>query len=98
MVRAHVSQESQVDKMVKLLVKYSIELVSYFLPNPITIRHRSLLLPLANPNTSEITTKSILHRILVHQQGQIHGEKRCAEESRSHGEGVVEIEKQRADH
>ena len=42
--------------MVELLVKYSIELVSYFLLNPITIRCRSLLLPLANPNTSEIIT------------------------------------------
>ena len=39
-----------------LLVKYSIELVSYFLLNLITIRSRNLLLPLANPNTSEITT------------------------------------------
>jgi len=42
--------------MAELLVKYSIELVSYFLLNPITIRRRSLLLPLANPNTSKITT------------------------------------------
>ena len=42
--------------MVELLVKYSIELVSYFLLNPITIRSRNLLLPLANPSTSEITT------------------------------------------
>ena len=29
---------------------------SYFLLNPITIHSRSLLLPLANPNISEITT------------------------------------------
>ena len=42
--------------MAELLVKYNIEWVSYFLLNPITIRRRSLLLPLANPNTSEITT------------------------------------------
>ena len=52
----HVSQESRADEMAELLVKYSIELVSYFLLNPITIRRRSLLLPLANPNTSKITT------------------------------------------
>ena len=38
------------------MVIYNIELVSYFLPIPITIRRRSLLLPLANPNTSEIIT------------------------------------------
>ena len=36
------------------LVIYNIELASYFLPIPIIIRRRSLLLPLANPNTSEI--------------------------------------------
>ena len=52
----HVSQESRADEMAELLVKYSIELVSYFLLNPITIHRRSLLLPLANPNTSEIIT------------------------------------------
>ena len=40
--------------MVELLVIYNIELVSYFLPIPITIRRRSLLLPLANPKSSEI--------------------------------------------
>ena len=40
--------------MAELLVIYNIELVNYFLPIPITIRRRSLLLPLANPNTSEI--------------------------------------------
>ena len=56
MARAHVSQESQVDETTEILVKYSIELVSYFLLNPITIRSRNLLLPLANPSTSEITT------------------------------------------
>jgi len=39
----------------ELLVIYNIELVSYFLPIPITIRRRNLL-PLANPNTSEIIT------------------------------------------
>ena len=37
--------------MAELLVIYNIELVSYFLPIPITIR---LLLPLANPKSSEI--------------------------------------------
>ena len=52
----HVSQESRADKMVELLVIYNIELVSYFLPIPITIHCRSLLLPLANPNTSKIIT------------------------------------------
>ena len=31
-------------------------MVSYFLPNPITIRRYSLLLPLANLNTSKIIT------------------------------------------
>ena len=56
MACAHVTQESWADETAELLVKYSIELVSYFLPNPITIRRRSLLLPLANPNTSEIIT------------------------------------------
>ena len=40
----------------ELLVIYNIELVSYFLPIPIIIRHRSLLLPLAEPYTSEIIT------------------------------------------
>ena len=40
--------------MVELLVIYNIELGSYFLPIPITIRRHSLLLHLANPNTSEI--------------------------------------------
>ena len=38
------------------LVIYNIELASYFLPIPITIRRRSLLLPLAKPYTSEIIT------------------------------------------
>ena len=56
MAHAHISQESQVDGTAELLVIYNIELVSYFLPNPITIHRRSLLLPLANPNTSEIIT------------------------------------------
>ena len=56
MARAHMSQESWADEIAELLVKYSIELVSYFLLNPITIRCRSLLLPLANPNTSKIIT------------------------------------------
>ena len=42
--------------MVELLVIYNIELVSYFLPIPVTIRRRSLLLPLANPKSSEIIT------------------------------------------
>ena len=42
--------------MMELLVIYNIELVSYFLPIPITIHRHSLLLPLANPNTSEIIT------------------------------------------
>ena len=56
MARAHVSQESQVDETTEILVKYSIELVSYFLLNPITIRSRNLLLPLDNPSSSEITT------------------------------------------
>ena len=56
MACAHVSQESRADEMIELLVIYNIELVSYFLPIPITIRRRSLLLPLANPNTSEIIT------------------------------------------
>jgi hypothetical protein len=41
---------------VELLVIYNIELVSYLLPIPITIRRCSLLLPLAKPNTSEIIT------------------------------------------
>ena len=54
-MRAHISQESRADKIAELLVKYSIGLVSYFLPNPITIHRRSLL-PLANPNTSGIIT------------------------------------------
>ena len=40
--------------MAELLVIYNIELVSYFLLIPITIRRRSLLLPLANPKSSEI--------------------------------------------
>ena len=52
----HDSQESRANEMAELLVKYNIELVSYFLLNPITIRCRSLLLPLANPNTSKIIT------------------------------------------
>ena len=56
MARAHVSQESRVDEMTELLVIYNIELVSYFLPIPIIIRHRSLLLPLVEPYTSEIIT------------------------------------------
>ena len=42
--------------MMKLLAIYNIELVSYFLPNPITNRYRNLLLPLANPKTSKIIT------------------------------------------
>ena len=42
--------------MAELLVIYNIELVSYFLPIPIIIRRRSLLLPLAKPYTSEIIT------------------------------------------
>ena len=55
-MRAHVSQESRADKTVELLVIYNIELVSYFLPIPITIRRRSLLRPLAKPYTSKIIT------------------------------------------
>ena len=55
-MRAHVSQESRADEMVELLVIYNIELVSYFLPIPIIIRRRSLLLPLAKPYSSEIIT------------------------------------------
>jgi hypothetical protein len=55
-VRAHVSQESWADKTTELLVIYNIELVSYFLPIPIIIRRRSLLLPLAKPYSSEIIT------------------------------------------
>ena len=38
------------------MVIYNIELVSYFLPIPITIRRRSLLRPLAKPYTSKIIT------------------------------------------
>ena len=56
MACAHVSQESRAVETAELLVIYNIELVSYFLLIPITIRRRSLLLPLANPNTSEIIT------------------------------------------
>ena len=49
----HVSQESQADEMAELLVIYNIELVSYFLPIPIVIRRCNLLLPLAEPYSSE---------------------------------------------
>ena len=56
MVRAHISRESRADETTELLVIYNIELVSSFLPIPITIRRRSLLLPLAEPYTSEIIT------------------------------------------
>ena len=52
----HNSQESRADETAELLVKYNIELVSYFLLNPIAIHSHSHLLPLANPNTAEITT------------------------------------------
>ena len=38
----------------EILVIYNIGLVSYFLPTPIISRHRSLLLPLAKPYSSEI--------------------------------------------
>jgi hypothetical protein len=55
-VCAHVSQESRADETAELLVIYNIELVSYFLPIPITIRRRSLLLPLPKPYISEIIT------------------------------------------
>ena len=54
-MHAHVSQESRADETMELLVIYKIELVSYFLPIPIIIR-RSLLLPPAEPYTSEIIT------------------------------------------
>ena len=56
MARAHVSQESRADETTELLVIYNIELVSYFLPIPIIIRRRSLLLPLAKPYSSKIIT------------------------------------------
>ena len=56
MARAHVSQESRADETAELLVIYNIELVSYFLPIPIIICRRSLLLPLAEPYSSEIIT------------------------------------------
>ena len=55
-MRVHVSQESRANEMMELLVIYNIELVSYFLPIPIVIRRHNLLLPLAEPYTSEIIT------------------------------------------
>ena len=40
----------------ELLVIYNIELVGYFLPIPIIIHRHSLLLPIAEPYSSEIIT------------------------------------------
>ena len=51
------------DETTELLAIYNIELVSYFLPIPIVIRRRNLLLPLAEPYTSEKHHQSPLHRI-----------------------------------
>ena len=56
--------------MMELLVIYNIELVSYFLPIPIVIRHRNLL-PLAEPYSSENHHQSPLHRIHPLSKGRL---------------------------
>ena len=57
--------------MMELLVIYNIELVSYFLPIPIVIRRRNLLLPLAEPYSSKNHHQSPIHRIHSLSKGRL---------------------------